>query len=198
MTAASTISSTLPAPASRTETLLRQGGLAVGASLFVAAAAHLSMPLWFTPVPLTLSDLAVLMVGLALGPSTAFAALLLYLAEGASGMPVFSPAGPGGMAQLLGPTGGFLLSYPLAAAATSWLSLTLRTRYGAFFSGNLLATIAGSSLLMICGVIWLGVWAHLTPAVAFSKGALPFIPGQVIKVLAAAGIWTSLRSWRKN
>ena len=125
----------------------------------MAAAAHLSVPLWFTPVPLTLSDLAVLMVGLALGPSTAFAALLLYLAEGASGLPVFSPAGPGGMAQLLGPTGGFLLSYPFAATLTSWLSRTLHTRLTARFGGNLLAALAGSTLLMICGVVWLGVWA---------------------------------------
>jgi hypothetical protein len=68
-----------------------------------------------SPVPLTVQNFGVLLVGLLLGSRRGFAALALYLAEGAMGMPVFSPLGPGGIAHLLGPTGGFLLAYPLVA-----------------------------------------------------------------------------------
>src|SRR5436853_5227922 len=93
-----------------------QIAVVAGASLFVALCARLTLPLPFTPVPLTLQNLGVLLVGLTLGSRRGFAALLLYLIEGASSMPVFNPAGPGGVAQLLGPTGGFLLVYPFVAA----------------------------------------------------------------------------------
>src|SRR5437868_15375997 len=79
----------------------------VGASFFVAFCARIYFPIPGTPVPLTIQNFAVLLVGLALGSRRGFAALALYLAEGASGMPVFSPHGPGGIAQILGPTGGY-------------------------------------------------------------------------------------------
>src|SRR5215467_234425 len=89
--------------------------LVIGGSLLMAACAHVSIPLWFTPVPITLQTFGVMFLALSLGGWRAFAALSLYLVEGVAGFPVFSPHGPGGMAQLLGPTGGYLLSYPLAA-----------------------------------------------------------------------------------
>ena len=89
--------------------------LVISGSLLVALAARISLPLPFTPVPLTLQNFAVLLVGLLLGRRAGFAALVLYLAEGAAGLPVFSPMGPGGIAQLLGPTGGYLMAYPLVA-----------------------------------------------------------------------------------
>src|SRR5271163_5216021 len=92
-----------------------QVAIVIGASLFVALCARVALPLPFTPVPLTLQNFGVLLVGLLLGSRRGFVALALYLAEGAMGMPVFSPTGPGGIAQLLGPTGGFLLAYPLVA-----------------------------------------------------------------------------------
>src|SRR5271163_1179258 len=78
----------------------RQAALVVGASLFVALCAHITLPLPFTPVPLTMQNLGVLLVGLALGSRRGFAALVVYLLEGLSGLPVFSPIGPGGIAQL--------------------------------------------------------------------------------------------------
>src|SRR5881275_3180142 len=81
---------------------VRQVVLVVSASVLVAICAHISVPLPFTPVPLTLQNLAVLLVGLALGPRLGAAALFLYLLEGAAGLPVFNPFGPGGIAQLLG------------------------------------------------------------------------------------------------
>src|ERR1700751_5454789 len=99
----------------------RQIALPVAASLFVALCARVTVPLPFTPVPLTLQNFGVLLVGLMLGSRRGFAALALYLAEGAAGLPVFSPTGPGGIAQLLGPTGGFLLAYPIVAALAGWI-----------------------------------------------------------------------------
>src|SRR5580692_4006567 len=84
--------------------IARQIILVAGASLLVAACARIAVPLPFTPVPLTMQNFAVLLVGLALGSRRGFAALVLYLVEGASGMPVFSPLGRGGLAQLFGAT----------------------------------------------------------------------------------------------
>jgi biotin transport system substrate-specific component len=164
--------------------------IALSASAFVALCAHASIHLPFTPVPITLSDLAVLLVGLALGPSMAFAALVLYLAEGAVGMPVFNP-GPGGLIQLLGPTGGYLMAYPLAAALAGLVSRKARV----------LPALAGSALasavIMTSGVVWLTVYLHHSFAAAFWLGAAPFLPGQVVKILAAAGLYTSYKRLRR-
>src|ERR1700722_9288536 len=95
-------------------------GLAVSASALVGLCAHISLPLPFTPVPLTLQNFAVILIGMVLGPTLGFSAMLLYLAEGAVGMPVFTPQGPAGIAHLLGPSAGYLFSYPLAAAAAGF------------------------------------------------------------------------------
>ena len=185
----------LPTPSVRlqVETLPGQMLLAVAASAFVALCAHASVRIPFTPVPFTLSDFAVILVGLTLAPATAFAAMLLYLLEGALGLPVFNPGGLGGVAQLLGPTGGFLFAYPLAAFTAGWMRRKLPVGFGT----NLLAAAAGSALLMAAGLLWLGSLLHLAPGTALRLGLLPFLPGQAIKVLAAAGIFTSLRRWRR-
>ncbi len=99
----------------------KQVAIVIGASLFVALCARASVHVPFTPVPFTMQDFGVLLVGLNLGSRRGFAALVLYLAEGASGMPVFSPGGLGGIAQLFGITGGFLLAYPFVAALAGWI-----------------------------------------------------------------------------
>src|SRR4051812_14552365 len=91
----------LRSPQGRVTEGARQVAIVVGASLFVAVCAHITIPLPFTPVPLTVQNFAVLLVGLALGSRRGFAALALYLAEGAAGLPVFSPLGPGGIAQII-------------------------------------------------------------------------------------------------
>ena len=110
----------LGASQGRSAEVARQVALVVGASLFVALCARITVPLPFTPVPLTVQDFGVLLVGMLLGSKRGFAALLLYLAEGAIGLPVFNPIGPGGLAQLMGTTGGFLLAYPLVAGLTGF------------------------------------------------------------------------------
>src|ERR1700733_13425334 len=93
---------------------------AVMATALVAICAHIAVPLGFTPIPVTMQTFAVLLLGLLFSPGPAFACLALYLMEGALGLPVFSPHGPGGLAQLLGPPGGYLLSSPFAAAVASY------------------------------------------------------------------------------
>jgi biotin transport system substrate-specific component len=171
--------------------------LAVAASAFVAACAHLSVPLWFTPVPLTLSDFAVLLVGLALGPIDGFAALALYLLEGAAGLPVFSPHGPGGMAQLFGATGGYLFAYPFAAACAGAIVRVLRGaswRYAAAASACFAATL----IILAAGAVWLSHLAHLSISRALALGVVPFLPGQAIKIASAAGIFTTLNRLRRR
>src|SRR5208283_308394 len=100
-------------PTDRAREWGKQAAIVVSASLFVALCARITVPLPFTPVPLTLQNFGVLTVGLLLGSRRGAAALALYLLEGAIGLPVFSMGA--GIAYLLGPTGGFLIAYPLVA-----------------------------------------------------------------------------------
>lgn len=156
----------------------------VAASLFVAVCARLSFPLPFTPVPLTLANFAVLAVGLALGSRAGCAALALYLIEGLAGMPVFSPAGPGGLAQLLGPTGGYLISYPAAAFAAGFVAEHLPRK----FVFSLLAAAAGNLVVFAGGISWLMVAAHASLLQAAAFGVYPFVFAEVAKITAAAGL----------
>src|SRR5215472_7835088 len=108
--------------AERSFSSLRQIAIVVCASAVIAVCARLVLPLPFTPVPLTLANFGVLLVGLTLGSKRGFAAAALYLAWGAMGLPVFSPVGVGGIAQLFGPTGGYLLAYPVVAFVAGWIA----------------------------------------------------------------------------
>jgi biotin transport system substrate-specific component len=155
----------------------------VGASLFVALCAHITIPLPFTPVPLTVQNFGVLLVGLLLGSRRGFAALALYLAEGAMGMPVFSPVGPGGIAHLLGPTGGFLLAYPLVA----WLAGFIMEHGRKTFARAAMGGLLGEVVLFTGGLTWLAVLTH-SVAQAFRWGLYWFLFAEVIKVMMAAGI----------
>jgi biotin transport system substrate-specific component len=180
----------------RTQSALLRNTLAIVlGSLFVAICAHLSIPLWFTPVPLTLQPFAVLLLGLLLSPGVAAGALVLYLVEGALGLPVFTPLGPGGMLQLLGPTGGYLLSYPFVAALTSWLRR--RVTSNAFVSA-LLAAAAGDALILLSGAAWFAVLKPHSLGAILTLSVLPFLPGDTLKVIAAAGISTGLRRFRRS
>jgi biotin transport system substrate-specific component len=171
------------------------GKLTVGiaATAVIAAAAHVAFALPFTPVPFILTPLAVLGAGLAFGPAGGFFVLLAYLGEGAAGLPVFSPTGPGGIAQLLGPTGGFLVSYPIVAAIAGGLTRVLQPRMRRFLAAAI-ACIAAVAVLFLCGAIWLSLFAHLSMRQTWIAAVLPFLPGEAIKVASAAGIYTTLRS----
>jgi biotin transport system substrate-specific component len=167
----------------------QQAVIVVGGSLFVALCARVFLPLRFTPVPLTIQNFAVLLAGLTLGSRRGFAALLLYLAEGVAGMPVFSPTGPGGLAQLLGPTGGFLLAYPLVAAIAGWIM----ERGKMSFSRAAVAGLAAEIVLFASGISWLMVLTH-SFAQAMKFGLYFFVFAEVIKVMMAAAIATG---WRR-
>ncbi|HUA13714.1 MAG TPA: biotin transporter BioY [Verrucomicrobiae bacterium] len=186
---------TLATPAERALEASRQVALVVGASLFVALCAHITIPLMpLTPVPLTVQNLAVLLVGLLLGGKRGFAALALYLLEGLSGLPVFNPIGPGGIAQLFGPTGGFLVVYPLVAFLAGFV----------FESGTksfLRATISSflaEVLLFVGGLSWLYVITHSLARAAY-LGLYWFVAAEVMKVMFAAAIasrWNRIASKR--
>ncbi len=157
--------------------------LIVGGSLFVALCARLSLPLPFTPVPLTLSNLGVLVVGLTLGSRAGFAALALYLVEGAMGLPVFS-LGTGGIAPLLGPTGGYLMAYPVAAFLAGFIAERGTKNFARFA----VAAVAGEIVVFAGGLGWLAVWAQGNASQAMRFGLYPFVFAEVMKVMSAAGI----------
>ena len=152
-------------------------------SLFIAACAHIAVPLFFTPVPMTLQPFAVLLVGLLLGPGLGAATCAAYLLEGAVGLPVFTPQGAGGLLQLLGPTGGYLLSYPAAAAIAGGLS-RLRGRRG--LGSALLGAGAANLLILTCGACWLGVLTHQSAESVSRVAVLPFLAGDALKVVLVA------------
>lgn len=173
---------------------MRSGGIILAGSALVAVCAHISLPLYFTPVPLSLAPFAVLVIGLLLRPRLAAATLGAYLAEGALGLPVFAPTllAPGGLAHLLGPTGGYLLSYPLAAALIAFL--VRRTNRG--FAPAALSAAAGSLVILFCGALWLAILTHASAQSVLKLAALPFLPGDALKVAAAATLaagWVRFR-----
>ena len=159
-----------------------------------AAAAQLSVPLPFTPVPLTLQDTVVLVGGAALGSRLGMMAQVLYLAAGIAGLPVFAASAvlPQGPLRLIGPTGGYLLSYPLAAFITGRLS---ERGFDRRYATSVVAMIAGLAVVFAFGVTWLAVFAQ--PAAlgfdaALRAGLYPFLAGDVVKILAAAGVLPAL------
>src|ERR1700716_510831 len=184
---------TLGRPQDRTLDAVRQVAVVVGASLFVALCARITIPLPFTPVPLTVQDFAVLLVGLTLGSKRGFSALALYLVEGATGLPVFSPTGPGGIAQILGPTGGYLMVYPLVAGLAGFIFESGARTFARAAIGAFLATI----LLFAGGLTWLYFLTH-SLAEAPHPGLYWFIAAGVIKVMFAAAIAVRWRRFKQT
>jgi biotin transport system substrate-specific component len=173
---------------------MKQVALVVGASLFVALCARVTLPLPFTPVPLTLQNFGVLLVGLTLGSRRGFAALALYLAEGMAGLPVFSPTGPGSLAQLVGPTGGFLLAYPFVAGIAGWIVETGRRTFARAAVASGLAEIA----LFAGGLSWLAILTH-SVSQALRWGLYWFVFAEVIKIMMASALaetWNRIRGVR--
>lgn len=166
----------------------RQAAIVVGASLFVALCARVTIPLPFTPVPLTLQNFGVLLVGLLLGSRRGFAALAFYLAEGAAGLPVFNPTGRGGIAQLFGPTGGFLMAYPLVAGLAGYLMERGRKT----FASAAMAGLSAELVLFMGGLSWLAIGTGSVKK-ALQYGLYWFLFAEVIKVLLAAATAVRLR-----
>ena len=148
----------------------------------LALASQIAVPLPGTQVPLTLQPFVVVLAGLLIGPLDAAAAMVLYLAAGAAGAPVFAPMGAPGLARLLGPTGGYLLAYPAAAAVAGWLGAG-RER----FAARLLAAVAGIAVLYVGGLAQLSLITG-SLATATALGVLPFVGADLVKAIVAAAL----------
>ena len=159
--------------------------IAVGA-LLVAAAAQVAVPVPFSPVPMTLQPLAVLAVGGLLGAAGGVGALLTYLALGMAGLPVFA-GGAAGAGHLLGPTGGYLLAFPVAAGVVGAL-----IGRSAGILRVLLACALGMVVIHVGGVAQLAVLGG-DPALAFRVGFVPFLTGDLLKIGLAAAVILGLR-----
>lgn len=169
--------------------------LALGGSLLIALAAKASVPMF--PVPMTLQTLAVLVVGLAFGARLGAATLVLYLAEGAMGLPVFSPTTAPGVAAFTGPTAGFLVGFVLMAWVAGYASDRGWTKH---FLGAAAAALAASALLYVPGLAWPAAVMGKSVPELLSGWMLPFLAGDAVKALIAAlvvtGAWAALRARR--
>ena len=156
----------------------------IGFAAILAAAAQITIPIPTTPVPFTLQPLVVVLAGLMLGPVAGAASMALYLAAGAAGLPVFSPVGLPGIARFVGPTGGYLIAYPLAA----WIAGTLAGKQTTFFR-RFLASCAGIAMIFVGGIAQLTI-LNGSLKTAIDLGITPFVPLDAVKALIAAGIAT--------
>jgi biotin transport system substrate-specific component len=176
-------------------TALRVASVALLAAL-TAAAAQVSIPLPFTPVPFTLQPMVVLLGGAVLGSRLGMSAQVLYLLVGIAGLPVFaaSPALPQGALRLLGPTGGYLISYPFAAFAAGWLA---ERGFDRRYLTSVIAMACGLAVVFVCGVTWLAFFARPVAVgfdAALRTGLYPFIPADIFKIVVAAAVMPAV--WR--
>lgn len=169
--------------------LFRDALLVVGASFVTALAAQIAIPLPWSPVPLTGQTFAVLLSGAVLGARRAFLAQLVYLAEGSIGLPVFA-GGATGFAKLIGPTGGYLIAFPFAAALTGMLA---ERGWDRRFFTTFAALLAGSALIFAAGLVMLA--RFVPPHQLLVSGLLPFIPGDLIKSALAAAAFPAAWRW---
>lgn len=176
--------------------------LVLAGALFIALAAQVSVPMW--PVPVTLQTLAILLVGFAFGSRLGAATVIVYLAQGFMGLPVFTPSTMPGLAALFGPTGGFLLGFVVLA----WIAgFAAERRLARGVIGTALAALLASAVLYVPGVLWpmglaaaVGIeagWAGQGLGFYWAHFVAPFLIGDAIKAVLAAvlmtGAWSVLR-----
>ncbi|HSN13912.1 MAG TPA: biotin transporter BioY [Anaeromyxobacteraceae bacterium] len=174
-------------PATRDQLVRRTLAVVLGAAL-VALSAQVEIPLGFSPVPITLQGAAIVLVGMTLGPRLGAAALVSYLTMGVAGLPVFAGASFG-ILKLLGPTGGYLLAFPLGA----WVAGAVATRDSQLATPvkYLLGAVAGIVVIHLGGWSWLAIATHNARA-AFALGVAPFIVIDLAKAALAAGVGLGL------
>jgi biotin transport system substrate-specific component len=158
-----------------------------------AAAAQVSVPLPFTAVPFTLQPMVVLIGGAALGSRLGLASQVLYILAGVAGLPVFaaSPILPQGAARLLGPTGGYLMAFPLAAFVAGVLA---ERGFDRRYLTSVLAMAAGLAVIFLFGVTWLSVVTPIGFSGALATGVTPFLPADLLKILVAGAVLPAV--WR--
>jgi biotin transport system substrate-specific component len=154
------------------------------ANILLVLCAHIAIPLPFTPVPITGQTFGVLLIAVLLGSRRGMLTCVLYLLEGIAGLPVFQPLGAPGPLRLAGPTAGYLLAYPCAAFVTGWLAEHVSARKFSRFAIVRLtgALIAGEAIIFAGGCAWLALGMRLGWTSAIYAGALPFVPGEIIKI----------------
>jgi biotin transport system substrate-specific component len=169
-------------------------------TVLTAAAAQISFPLPFTQVPFTFQPMVVLVGGLVLGSRLGLASQVLYLAAGIAGLPVFATSAtlPPGLLRLIGPTGGYLMAYPLAAFVVGTLA---EHQFARRYLSSVAAMLVGLAIIYACGTVWLAYFAKLQSgsaavglATALATGVYPFVLADLVKLVAAAGITPGL--WR--
>ena len=175
----------------KSDSLFRTFLLVLAGSILLTVSAKIQVP--FYPVPMTLQTLVVLLIGILFGWRMGFATVLVYLAQGAMGIPVFAgtPEKGLGILYMAGPTGGYLVGFALAAGLTGWLAERGLDRS---VIGTAIAMIAGNSVIYLCGLGWLANFVGFEKAVAF--GMSPFLFGDLVKIMLATAslplIWKFL------
>jgi biotin transport system substrate-specific component len=154
----------------------------VGFAAAVAAASQIAIPLPHTPVPITLQPMLVVLAGLMLGPVAGFASMVLYLAAGAAGLPVFTPIGAPGIARFVGPTGGYLIAYPAAAFLAGFIAAR-----GRGFALRWVAAMIGMAVIYVGGIAQLAIISGSVSR-AFVLGITPFAAFDLVKGIVAAAI----------
>jgi biotin transport system substrate-specific component len=183
-------------PATLADLALRgSGGIGVAAivcsgTALIALAAQISIALPFTPVPITGQTFAVLLVGAGLGTLRGGASALLYLALGAADTPVFAH-GASGIGAITGASGGYLVSFPIAAALAGRLA---EQRWDRRFGSAIGAMLCGNVVVYAIGVPWLALSLHTSLQRALELGLYPFVPGDTLKLYLAAACLPA--AWR--
>ncbi len=165
--------------------------IAISGSILLALLARLSIPIPFSPIPITGQTFGILFLGAMLGSRIGTLSVVLYIFEGLIGLPVFA-GGTMGFLYLLGPTGGYLIGFIPAVYLVGYLS---ERGWIANFSSTFLTMIIGTSVIFLFGISWLAVTAGFGTAV--SIGLYPYIPGAVIKIILATIAAYSINRYNK-
>jgi len=180
---------------SRAQRIAERTAAVAFVTVLTATSAQISVPLPFTPVPLTFQAMVVLVGAAALGARLGMISQLLYLALGFAGLPVFAASAslPPGALRLLGPTGGYLMAYPLAAFVAGWLA---ERGFDRRYLTAVVAMLCGLAIVFAGGVLWLGFVAQPSRgfSAALAAGFYPFVAEDCVKLLLAAGVMPGL--WR--
>ena len=174
-------------PRGRISSLVYDCFLVLAGSVLIALSAKVAIPVPFSPVPVTGQTFTVLMIGALYGSGRGVLTVLAYMAEGISGMPVFTGAGAG-LAYLMGPTGGYIAGFAAAAGITGLLA---EKGWDRNIFTTAMAMAAGSTAIYIFGTLWLSLFAG---GKALSLGLIPFIPGDIVKIVLAAVLLPS--AWK--
>jgi len=164
---------------------VRQVGLVIGFSFLTALSAQIVIPLG--AVPITAQTFVVLLTGALLGSRLGAITMIVYLVEGSTGLPFFS-GGHGGIAHLMGPTGGYLVAFPAGAYITGAFA---EFGWDRKFLTAAAAMAVGSLVIMLSGWLWFSLVMRTSPALTLFDTVLKFIPGDIIKIALAAGVLPS-------